>query len=78
MDYYTSRPASEVKVGDVLIEGQGGIGWRVDAVRRSGASVFLTLNPEEPGFLIQKPTPDQVKRFRATTRLRVANPISID
>jgi hypothetical protein len=67
-----TRTAGEIRTGDVLIEGIGGMGWRVDDVTRKGSMVELTINCEEAGMLICKPDPDQVKRFKATTRLRVA------
>lgn len=70
---FTTKTAGEIQVGDVLIEGMGGMGWRVDAISRKGSLISMTINCEESGMLISKPDPNQVKRFKATTRLYVAN-----
>ena len=64
------KPANEVRVGDRLLA-QDLMLWRVDRIERKGSMVDITINPVESGMLICKPTPDQVKRFKTTTRIQV-------
>lgn len=69
----TTKRASEILVGDTMVEGgAGGMEWRVDRVAREGGFILLTINLTDADMMICRPTPNQVKRFRPATRIYVA------